>query len=281
MLIVVCSSFMNFEARQTIRETWGNTTEFNYPYFQKFHAQYKDSYLDINSKTWQNKSLEIFKLKYLITGDIIQENFLDTYNNLTLKSIFVLKYVKNNCENKVKYVMKCDDDTFINVPNLIHVLLGGTIPVYNSTIAFNDESTVNAKSSKNRIVENSKYLLMGLKFCNARPITDVTSKWYTPNYMYSGEFFPNYISGSAYLMSEAVVRKLYDASLSTPIFYIEDVYITGIVADKIKVRRTNHPLFFFSSNDDHCSLRGMISQHQGIDMKTAYNFITNSTIKCA
>ena len=113
-----------------------------------------------------------------MTGDIIQENFLDSYNNLTLKSILMLKYVKNNCENKVKYVMKCDDDTFINVPNLIHVLLGGTIPVYKSTIVFNDKTTINAKSSKNRLVENSKYLLMGFKFCNARPISDVTSKWW-------------------------------------------------------------------------------------------------------
>lgn len=99
--------------------------------------------------------------------------------------------------------------------------------------------------------------------------------------MYSRKFFPNYLSGSAYLMSEAVVRKLYRTSLRTPIFYIEDVYITGIVANKVGLRRTNHPLFFFLSNKDHCTLRGMISQHQGIDMRSAYNFITNSTNKCA
>ena len=59
MLIVVCSSVRNFEARQTIRETWGNTTEFNYPYFQKFHAQHNASYLNINSKTWHNYVWEV------------------------------------------------------------------------------------------------------------------------------------------------------------------------------------------------------------------------------
>ena len=59
MIIVVCSSARNFEARQTIRETWGNTTEFNYPYFQKFHAQYNASYLNINSKIWRNYVSEV------------------------------------------------------------------------------------------------------------------------------------------------------------------------------------------------------------------------------
>lgn len=63
--------------------------------------------------------------------------------------------------------MKCDDDTFINVPNLIHALLGGTIPVY---------SGFNVKSPENRLVD-SKYLLLGYKHCNRRPISEVANKW--------------------------------------------------------------------------------------------------------
>lgn len=33
-------------------------------------------------------------------GDIIQESFLDSYNNLTLKSIMMLKWVTTNCVDK-------------------------------------------------------------------------------------------------------------------------------------------------------------------------------------
>ena len=36
-------------------------------------------------------------------GDIIQEGFLDSYNNLTLKSIMMLKWVTNNCNESGKY----------------------------------------------------------------------------------------------------------------------------------------------------------------------------------
>ena len=56
LLIVVCSSASNFEARQTIRETWANTTQFNYPLFEKFHGAYNNnnaSYLNINYKQWK------------------------------------------------------------------------------------------------------------------------------------------------------------------------------------------------------------------------------------
>lgn len=178
--------------------------------------------------------------------------------------------------------MKCDDDSFVNVPNLVHVLLGGTLPVYKSTISFYDKLSVNAKSAKNRLVEN-KFLLMGYKFCSAKPISDVTSKWYAPNYMYSGEFYPDYLSGTAYVMTFEAAQRLYKGSLMTPLFHLEDVYLTGFVADKIKLKRQHHPLFFYLSTKDHCSLRGMLTQHQltPMSIELAYSFVANLTIKCS
>lgn len=40
----------------------------------------------------------------ILLGDIIQENFVDSYNNLTLKSILMLKWVNNNCIDKGTYI---------------------------------------------------------------------------------------------------------------------------------------------------------------------------------
>lgn len=122
--------------------------------------------------------------------------------------------------------MKGDDDTFVNVPNLLHILLGGTVPVYNSTIQEHDQGTVMALAPRNRINKRSS-LLLGSRFCNAVPIANVSSKWYTPMYMYSGKVYPNYLSGTGYVMSMDVAAKLYNASLTTPVFHLEDVYLTG------------------------------------------------------
>lgn len=72
--------------------------------------------------------------------------------------------------------MKSDDDIFVNIPNLLQMLLGGTIPVYNATIQEYDQYTVKAVSSKNRLNQYHN-LLMGKRFCNSKPIANVSSKW--------------------------------------------------------------------------------------------------------
>lgn len=50
---------------------------------------------------------------------------------------------------------------------------------------------------------------------------------YSPRYMFSGSRYPDYVSGTTYLMSSDVAAKLYSISLVTPIFHLEDVFITG------------------------------------------------------
>lgn len=99
--------------------------------------------------------------------------------------------------------------------------------------------------------------------------------------------YPAYLSGTAYLMSINTVHELYNASLHTAFFHLEDVYVTGICANKIHIKRTHHSLFFYSSIKDkdklYCSLRGMISHHHlsSGEMKQAYEMITNNSIKCS
>lgn len=54
LLIVVCSSAENYEARQTIRETWGNTSQFNYQLFDKFHGSHNGSFLNVDDGNWRD-----------------------------------------------------------------------------------------------------------------------------------------------------------------------------------------------------------------------------------
>lgn len=176
--------------------------------------------------------------------------------------------------------MKTDDDMFLNLPNLLHILLGGTLPVYQSTIAFYNKF-YDALSEENRL-ENTKDLLMGYKHCSAKPITDVNSKWHSPGYMFSGEYYPEYLSGSAYLMTISTLKQLYVESLNTPLFHLEDAFLTGFVAQKIKHKRHHHPLFRYFPDSDRCSLRGRIVQHLMTpnDLREAYNFVIDSTKVC-
>ena len=47
-----------------------------------------------------------------VHGDILQEDYIDTYENLTLKSISMIRWVSQNCPN-ARYVAKIDDDNYV------------------------------------------------------------------------------------------------------------------------------------------------------------------------
>lgn len=112
----------------------------------------------------------------------------------------MLKTINNNCMNKTQFLMKTDDDMYVNIS-----------PLYNML------------KQKNA----TKDVLLGCLICGAKPIQDIKSKWYAPNYMFAEKVYPNYLSGTGYVMSIDVVPKLYKAALNVPIFHLEDVYITG------------------------------------------------------
>ena len=81
-------------------------------------------------------------------GDIVQEAFIDTYANLTVKSLMLLKWFTQHCDN-TQYVMKADDDMYINLVKLYELVRANKKP----------------------------QLLMGSLICNAIPIK-VTSVLY-------------------------------------------------------------------------------------------------------
>lgn len=54
-------------------------------------------------------------------GDILQEDFVDSYMNLTIKSVMGLKWASTHCP-QARFLMKTDDDMFINVPSLLTYL---------------------------------------------------------------------------------------------------------------------------------------------------------------
>lgn len=81
--------------------------------------------------------------------------------------------------------------------------------------------------------------------------------------MYSEKIYPNYLSGTGYVMSLDVAFKLYDAALTTPLLHLEDVYITGLCAKHAKVRPVNHPGFSYIPRKlDPCTLRNAITAHK-------------------
>jgi hypothetical protein len=59
-------------------------------------------------------------------GDIIQGEFVDSYRNLSFKSIMHWRWSKYNCMN-ARYFAKMDDDVFLNIPLLLEYLHNKTL----------------------------------------------------------------------------------------------------------------------------------------------------------
>ena len=59
-----------------------------------------------------------FAEEHEIYQDILQENFVDSYNNLTLKSVLTLKYYTGLKKDKL-LLLKTDDDSYGHIGEII------------------------------------------------------------------------------------------------------------------------------------------------------------------
>ncbi|KAJ8982668.1 hypothetical protein NQ317_017658 [Molorchus minor] len=108
LLVLVHSSPNNFEKRRTIRETWGKNSDSVKVLFMI--GSVASSYLQ--------RDLENENDMY---NDFVQGSFLDTYRNITYKHVMIFKYVIYHCP-QAKYILKTDDDVFVNIPSMENFL---------------------------------------------------------------------------------------------------------------------------------------------------------------
>lgn len=106
---------------------------------------------------------------------------------------------------------------------------------------------------------------------------------YTPKYMFSEKIYPNYLSGTGYVMSLDVASKLYHAALETPLLHLEDVYITGLCARNAKLRPINHAGFSYVPRKlDYCVLKSAITAHKvnSAVMYSIWNKLKETNVTC-
>lgn len=215
--------------------------------------------------------------------DIIQEDFIDSYTNLTLKTVFALKWLQKNCLNQIAFFVKCDDDTFLHIPNLLHFLLGGTIPIYRDTLKAYGHSflSVNALYKGNGL-NSTQNILMGRLLSASKPSKRPSHKWYMPINIFPNKTYPPHLCGNGYLMSMDVVYQLYQTALNTSYMHLEDIYLTGICAENAQIERRNSPLFYNYCSYERCFLNGMITAHhfKSDDLKYIYKNVTNIKQSC-
>jgi len=140
-----------------------------------------------------------------IYGDIAQQNFADTYVNLTLKTLFGLEYGIKYCKDAA-FIMKIDTDVFINFPKLQRV--------------------IETKGSTTEVMGNCRKDLVVL-----RQTDNIKEKKWVMTYdEYKQEVYPPYCEGPRYIIPMQVAKALVNVSPNVPFFRMEDTYIAMCLA---------------------------------------------------
>ncbi|CAL8126374.1 unnamed protein product [Orchesella dallaii] len=222
-MIIVHSAPKNFEERQAIRKTWGSLQRLGQFHIRLVFLLGHESTVDDNHKSDEivattddesDKGSSIFlKIQQESEkhGDIVTGSFHDSYRNLTYKHLMGYLWVLNHCSH-AKYVLKADDDAFIDIFQLFEFLL--------RTFGLDPEAALIC----NVFPEGTKPVRQ----------TDIQGKKWAVTYdEYPYESYPKYCGGLAYLATPNVIQEIYRMShkMKNKYLWIDDVYVTGILRE--------------------------------------------------
>ncbi|XP_075732754.1 uncharacterized protein LOC119162131 [Rhipicephalus microplus] len=83
-----------------------------------------------------------------------------------------------------------------------------------------------------------------------------------PLAVYEPDWLPSYIHGSSYVVSRDVVRHLFTEALATYFLYVEDIFLTGVVEEKVSIELTNSRCFILYSVWQPCDYCNFLSTHE-------------------
>lgn len=219
-VVLIASAVRNWDRRAAIRATWGSVvTDHHWPpdvYVKENISIVFVTALDknINYDQMLLKENEIF-------GDILTVNYIDSYRNLTLKSLSILKYASENCLH-VPFIIKSDDDVLLDVPYLMETLV--------------TRQQLPPRSMMGLCVYGKPILRNGL--------------WNVPLVAMPYHRYPTYLSGSVYILNSDIVESLYIKSHYVPLIEIEDAYVTGLLGNIIEAKHVCFDDQFTYSGDE-------------------------------
>lgn len=196
LVLMVPVAPLEAAAREAIRETWGAPGQDTLTLF----------YVGL-PEGGQGSSIQAkLEEESRTHADIIQMDFQDSYQNLTVKTMMMMHWLATHCPH-ASYAMKVDADIFVNVFYLIRRL----------------------RSSPRQ------GFITGSVISDGRPRRDSSSKWYLSEEQYPEDSFPAYVSGAGYVFSADLAARISWASRFVRMIPLEDVYV-GLCLRVLAVR---------------------------------------------
>jgi hypothetical protein len=213
LVILISTTILHSDRRRALRKTWLSVTHEN-----TGHIRYAFLLGAVNDTKLQAK----IKLENDLYNDIVQGDYPDSYYTLTLKTLSGFHWVAIYCSD-TSYVMKTDDDVFINIPNLMETVH-----------SFKDDF---------------KTSIGGRCYERELPVINKSSKYFTSYEQYPYEHFFGFCSGTGYVTSIHVIKQVLNVSENVPFFHLEDVYV-GFCAEQLGLSLQHIEGFYADAEDE-------------------------------
>ncbi|XP_005390171.2 PREDICTED: beta-1,3-galactosyltransferase 4 [Chinchilla lanigera] len=200
LLILVCTAPENRNRRDAIRATWGG--------LRRARGLRVRTLFVLGEPRGQppaGGARADLAREAAAQGDVVQAAFRDTYRNLTLKTLVGLSWASAHCP-QARYVLKTDDDVYVNVPELVSELVrrggaaGGTpVPL----------------------------LYLGRVHWWVRPSRAPGGRHLVSEEQWPATWgpFPPYASGTGYVLSASAVQLILKVAAQAPALPLEDVFV--------------------------------------------------------
>lgn len=203
VVTLVQSKPQNIVQRNAIRTTWFNSDARMLSYFVLASAESEELQKEIKKENEQ-------------FNDIIQGNFIDSVENRIYKHAMTFKWFSNNC-GEADYLIKIDDDVFMNVPAVIEYLRSKETNKSDIN-GYRDRAQLQIKADEEIISPDyHKYLV-----------------------------FPEYAMGFAVIYSNYFVNAAYPKLKPSRLALHDDIYVTAIIglALNMKITALNDRFFY-------------------------------------
>ncbi|GMT36515.1 hypothetical protein PFISCL1PPCAC_27812, partial [Pristionchus fissidentatus] len=172
LLVLVLSSVENFESRNSIRNLWADPAQ-----SRGLREGKAKVYFLVGNGMNATEQLKTEIKKY---DDIIVTDTPDNYMNLVYKVFTILHIAADLCPSS--FVLKVDEDVVFNIDRFIAGI---------HTTFFPEKADV--------------YCRVWHKM---QPKRNATHKWYISVEQFAGDAYPNFCSGSSYVLTRQAARKL-------------------------------------------------------------------------
>jgi beta-1,3-galactosyltransferase 1 len=199
LIILIHSAPSHFGHRSVIRNTWAN--------INNFHVKFNFRRVFLFGKVSNHELQARLEDEHMINGDILQGDFDDGYRNLSLNTLFGLAWVYEHCSN-AEVVMKVDDDIVVDMYNLFPRIVMRMSFVTNHVFC---------NRLHNEPIERNKRL----------------KYFVSENELKGKSVFPPYCEGKVVIFTSDLVHQILNVASNTPVFWLEDVYMYGLVLNQI------------------------------------------------